>query len=137
MTAEERRVGSAGGGIHVSRGASRTLTRADLADAVHKKMNFGRAESAKMVEMVLEEIFNSIVNREDVKLSSFGAFQVRAKRERVGRNPKTGQDAKISARLVVTFKPSNILRDRVNNGFDGELRGDGADHRYEDDDEDA
>jgi integration host factor subunit alpha len=101
---------------------TRTLTRADLADALHRRTGFGRADSAKYVEMVLEEIFASIVSRNDVKLSSFGAFLVRAKRERQGRNPKTGKEAKINARLVVTFKPSNVLRDRVNGG-----NGDGGD----------
>ncbi len=63
---------------------------------------------------MLDEIIASIAAREDVKLSSFGAFSVRAKRERQGRNPKTGESAKITARLVVTFKPSNVLRARVN-----------------------
>lgn len=92
-----------------------TVTRADLADAVHRKVGVPRAESAKYVEMFLEEIFERIVAREDVKLSSFGAFAVRAKKERLGRNPKTGAGATISARLVVTFKPSNILRARINN----------------------
>ncbi len=95
----------------------RTLTRADLAEAVHRRTGKGRAEAAKYVEMVLDEIFESIVSRNDVRLSSFGAFHVRAKRERQGRNPKTGKGAKITARLVVTFKPSNVLRARVNNGF--------------------
>jgi integration host factor subunit alpha len=101
---------------------TRTLTRADLAEALHKRAGFGRADSAKYVEMVLDEIFTSIVTRNDVKLSSFGAFLVRAKRERQGRNPKTGKEARITARLVVTFKPSNVLRDRINGGD-----GDGAD----------
>jgi len=96
---------------------TKTLTRADLAEAVHRNTGLGRAECAKYVEMVLEEIFTSIVTRNDVKLSSFGAFVVRAKRERQGRNPKTGKEAKITARLVVTFKPSNVLRDRVNNNL--------------------
>ncbi|MGD9656977.1 MAG: integration host factor subunit alpha [Methylocystis sp.] len=90
------------------------VTRSDLADAIHRKVGLPRAESAKYVEMVLEEIFDRIVSREDVKLSSFGAFLVREKKERLGRNPKTGADAKISARLVVAFKPSNILRARIN-----------------------
>lgn len=98
------------------RGDYRTITRADLADAVHDKTGLGRAELAKYVEMVLEEIFQAVVSRQDVKLSSFGAFQVRAKKERQGRNPKTGDDARITARLVVAFKPSNILRSRINNG---------------------
>lgn len=94
----------------------RTVTRADLADAIHKRLGLPRADSANYVEMVLEEIFDRIVSREDVKLSSFGAFLVRSKKERLGRNPKTGAGAKITARLVVTFKPSNILRSRINGG---------------------
>ncbi|QGM99125.1 integration host factor subunit alpha [Methylocystis parvus] len=93
---------------------SKTTTRADLAEAVHHKTGLGRTESAKYVEMVLDEIFETIAAREDVKLSSFGAFLIRAKRERQGRNPKTGEGAKITARLVVSFKPSNVLRARIN-----------------------
>lgn len=98
----------------------RTTTRADLADAVHQRTGLGRSEASKYVEMVLDEIFESIVSREDVKLSSFGAFLVRAKRERQGRNPKTGASAKITARLVVSFKPSNVLRARINHGLETE-----------------
>lgn len=105
----------------------KTLTRADLAEALHRRAGFSRVESAKYVEMVLEEIFNAIVSRQDVKLSSFGAFQIRAKRERQGRNPKTGEEAKITARLVVAFKPSNVLRARVNNGFASANGADGSD----------
>ncbi|WP_424362146.1 integration host factor subunit alpha [Methylocystis parvus] len=92
----------------------KTTTRADLAEAVHLKTGLGRTESAKYVEMVLDEIFDCIVSREEVKLSSFGAFVIRAKKERLGRNPKTGEGAKITARLVVSFKPSNILRAKIN-----------------------
>lgn len=92
----------------------KTTTRADLAEAVHMKTGLGRTESAKYVEMVLDEIFDCIVSREEVKLSSFGAFIIRAKKERLGRNPKTGEGAKITARLVVSFKPSNILRAKIN-----------------------
>ena len=103
--------GDAKGERSAGRGA---VTRSDLADAIHRKVGLSRAESAKYVEMVLEEIFERIVSREDVKLSSFGAFLVREKKERLGRNPKTGAGAKISARLVVAFKPSNILRARIN-----------------------
>ena len=95
-----------------------TVTRADLMESLHRRMGISRTEAAKYVEILLEEIFEAIVTRrEDVKLSSFGAFLVHAKRERVGRNPKTGEEAKITARLVVSFKPSNVLRHRVNNGF--------------------
>lgn len=101
--AKEKRMGRGG-----------TVTRSDLADAVHRKVGVPRAESAKCVEMVLEEIFERIVAREDVKLSSFGAFTIRFKKERLGRNPKTGAGAMISARLVVSFKPSNIMRAKIN-----------------------
>lgn len=92
----------------------RTMTRADLAEAVHLRTGLGRTDSAKYVEMVLDEIFKCIAAREEVKLSSFGAFLIRPKKERQGRNPKTGQGAKITARLVVSFKPSNVLRARIN-----------------------
>ena len=94
----------------------KTVTRADLAEALHRKTGIGRTEAARLLEMELDEIFEAIASREDVKLSSFGSFQVRAKREREGRNPKTGVGAKISARLVVTFKPSNVMRAKINNG---------------------
>jgi integration host factor subunit alpha len=94
----------------------RTLTRSDLAEAIHQRVGTPRADSAKYVEMVLDEIFQRLVAREDVKLSSFGAFLVRAKKERIGRNPKTGDGAQISARLVVAFKPSNVLRAKINSG---------------------
>ncbi|MBY6242010.1 integration host factor subunit alpha [Methylosinus sp. Sm6] len=97
-----------------SAGASHTVTRADLADAVHRRVGLSRAESAEFVEMVLSEVFQAIVSGDDVKLSSFGAFHIRWKNERVGRNPKTGASAPISARRVVMFKASNVLRARIN-----------------------
>jgi integration host factor subunit alpha len=91
-----------------------TLTRADLAESLRRAIGLSYAESADLVEMVLDEILETIVSGEDVKLSSFGSFIVRSKRERSGRNPKTGEAAKITARRVVIFKPSNVLRARVN-----------------------
>lgn len=96
-----------------SRLIAKTLTRADLARAVQDVVGVPRNEAAGLVEMVLKEIFERIIAREEVKLSSFGTFTVRRKPERIGRNPQTGVDAKISARLVVAFKPSNVLRGRV------------------------
>ncbi len=95
---------------------AQTITRADLAKAVQGAVGLPLTQAAIAVEMVLSEIFECVVIREDVKLSSFGTFSVREKRERVGRNPKTGEGAKVSARLVVSFKPSNILRERVDGG---------------------
>ncbi len=93
-----------------------TLTRADLARAIQNAIGVSRAEATELIGNVLEEIFDRLVAGEEVKLSSFGTFTIREKRERTGRNPKTGAGAKISARLVVSFKPSNILRSRVCGG---------------------
>jgi integration host factor subunit alpha len=93
---------------------SRTITRADLAEALRRAVGLSYAESAELVEMVLQEILDTVASGEDVKLSSFGSFIVRSKRERVGRNPRTGEEAKIVARRVVIFRASNVLRARIN-----------------------
>jgi integration host factor subunit alpha len=92
----------------------KTITRADLAEAVYRRLGLSRTESATMVEMVLEEICNSIVSGESVKLSSFGSFLVRQKGQRIGRNPKTGREVPIPPRRVTVFKPSNIMKKRIN-----------------------
>ena len=91
----------------------KTLTRADLAEAVYRKVGLSRTESSQLVEMVLEEICSAIVRGETVKLSSFATFQVRSKNERVGRNPKTGEEVPILPRKVMTFKASNVLKQRI------------------------
>ena len=91
----------------------RTVTRADLVEAVYQKVGLSRAESSGLVEMVLGELSDTIARGETVKLSSFGSFVVRAKGERIGRNPKTGVEVPITPRRVLTFKPSNILRAQV------------------------
>jgi len=91
----------------------KTVTRADLAEAVYRKVGLSRTESSQLVEMVLEEICEAIVRGETVKLSSFATFQVRSKNERVGRNPKTGQEVPILPRRVMTFKASNVLKQRI------------------------
>ena len=93
--------------------SGKTVTRADLAESVFRKVGLSRTESAALVEMVIEEICNAIVRGETVKLSSFATFQVRDKNERVGRNPKTGEEVPISPRRVMTFKASNVLKQRV------------------------
>ena len=93
---------------------SRTLTRADLADAVYRAVGLSRSESASMVETVLGEIADVIASGETVKLSSFGSFLVRAKGERLGRNPKTGVEATIAPRRVIVFKASHVLKARIN-----------------------
>ncbi len=93
--------------------SSKTLTRADLAEAVYRKVGLSRTESAELVESVLAEICEAIVRGETVKLSSFATFHVRNKNERVGRNPKTGEEVPISPRRVMTFKASNVLKSRI------------------------
>lgn len=92
---------------------SKTLTRADLCEAVYQKVGLSRSESANLVESVIEEICKAAVRGESIKLSSFGTFSIRSKNERIGRNPKTGQEVPITPRRVMVFKPSNILKDRV------------------------
>ena len=94
--------------------SARTITRSDLADAVYRAVGLSRAESAAMVETVLGEISDVISAGETLKLSSFGSFLVRAKGERVGRNPKTGVEAAISPRRVIVFKASHVLKARIN-----------------------
>jgi integration host factor subunit alpha len=90
-----------------------TLTRAELADAVHGKMGLSKADAARMVESVLGKISDALTDGENVKLSGFGTFILRDKRQRVGRNPKTGIEVPITPRRVVTFRASQSLRQRV------------------------
>ncbi|WP_350334492.1 integration host factor subunit alpha [Coralliovum pocilloporae] len=95
----------------------KTITRADLCEAVYQKVGLSRTESSDLVELVLKEISDCLVTGETVKLSSFGSFVVRSKGERIGRNPKTGEEVPISPRRVMVFKPSNVLKNRVNDGL--------------------
>ncbi len=94
--------------------AGRTVTRADLSEAVYQKVGLSRTESAALVESVLSEICDCLAQGETVKLSSFGSFVVRDKGQRVGRNPKTGIEVPIDPRRVMVFKPSNVLKARIN-----------------------
>ena len=95
----------------------KTLTRADLAEAVVRKIGLPRNESQELVELVLSEISASLARGEPVKLSSFGSFGIRQKGERVGRNPKTGKEVPITPRKVLVFRPSNIMKERINAGL--------------------
>ena len=90
-----------------------TVTRADLIDAVYRTVGLSRAESAKLVELVLTEITDCLGRGETVKLSSFGSFVVRNKGPRPGRNPKTGVPAPTPPHRAVIFKPSSVLRERL------------------------
>ncbi len=91
-----------------------TLTRAQLSEAVYQQIGLSRSESAHLVEQVLEVVSQAVENGHNVKISSFGTFVVRSKGGRIGRNPKTGQEVPIDPRRVLTFRPSQILRDEVN-----------------------
>ena len=93
-----------------------TITRVDLAEAVYQRVGLSRTESADLVEMVLDLIGERIVAGESVKISSFGSFLVRDKNERIGRNPKTGEEVPITPRRGMVFKPSNVLKDAVLEG---------------------
>ena len=96
--------------------SGKTITRTDLSEAVYQKIGLSRIESAELVETVLAEISNRVEQGESVKLSSFGSFLVRSKNERIGRNPKTGEEVPITPRRVMVFKPSNILKKAVIDG---------------------
>jgi integration host factor subunit alpha len=94
--------------------AQNTVTRADLAEAVYESVGLSRTESAELVERFLALIGDALVSGQNVKLSSFGSFQVRAKNQRIGRNPKTGEEVPILPRQVLVFKPSNVLKSKIN-----------------------
>src|ERR671921_2294244 len=94
----------------------KAVTRADLSEAVYQKVGLSRTESSALVESVLSEICDCLSQGETVKLSSFGSFVVRDKGQRVGRNPKTGVEVPIEPRRVLVFKPSNVLKARINGG---------------------
>tara|TARA_A100001035_G_C27600072_1_gene416071 strand:+ start:277 stop:597 length:321 start_codon:yes stop_codon:yes gene_type:complete len=92
----------------------KTTTRSSLSEAVFKNVGLSRNESATLVDSVFGEILKSLIQGNDVKISSFGTFVVRQKKERIGRNPKTGEEVPITARSVVTFRASNVLKSKVN-----------------------
>ena len=92
----------------------KTTTRSTLSEAVFKNVGLSRNESANLVDSVFSEILISLIKGDDVKISSFGTFIVRKKKERIGRNPKTGEEVPITARSVVTFRASNVLKSKVN-----------------------
>jgi integration host factor subunit alpha len=91
----------------------KTTTRSSLSEAVFKNVGLSRNESANLVDSIFNEILKNLTSGEEVKISSFGTFMVRDKKERIGRNPKTGQEVPITARQVVTFRASNVLKSKV------------------------
>src|SRR5271165_3394149 len=97
----------------------RTVTRADLSETVYRRVGLSRSESAELVQEFLDEISDAAARGETVKLSSFGSFVVRSKSQRIGRNPKTGVEVPILPRKVMVFKPSNVLKSRINGESNG------------------
>ncbi len=96
-----------------------TVTRAQLSEAVYNEVGLSRNESAELVEAVLDEVGNALTRGEPVKISSFGSFSVRQKGERIGRNPKTGDEVPILPRKVLVFRPSHVLKNRINESQTG------------------
>ena len=96
--------------------SNNSLTRLELSDAVVREVGLSRHESMQLVDDVLDHLSNALADSGNVKISSFGTFSCKQKKERVGRNPKTGIEAPIIARKVVTFKPSQIMKEKINKG---------------------
>ncbi len=97
--------------------SNKTLTRADLSEAVYNEIGLSRVESSEIVEAVLDEVSTALVAGEEVKLSSFGTFSVRQKNCRIGRNPKTGEEVPITPRRVLSFRASHVMKGHINEAF--------------------
>lgn len=91
-----------------------TVTKADLVEKVYERLGFSKKEAADLVELIFATLKESITTGEKVKISGFGNFVVRSKRSRIGRNPQTGDQITISARHVLTFRPSQVLKAMLN-----------------------
>ena len=102
--------------------AGRTVTRAHLSEAVYQEVGLSRNESAELVESLLKEISDALTKGQSVKISSFGSFSVRDKGQRVGRNPKTGEEVPILPRRVLVFRASNVLKSRINDSLSARRR---------------
>ena len=101
----------------------RTITRADLSESVFQEVGLSRNESSDLVETILAEVVEALARGESVKISSFGSFTVRDKGQRVGRNPKTGQEVPILPRRVLVFRASNVLKSLINGTSEGAATG--------------
>jgi integration host factor subunit alpha len=102
--------------------AGKTLTRADLSEAVHREVGLSRTESADLVKAIIDAVAEAVVAGDRVKLSSFGTFMIRDKGGRIGRNPKTGEEVPITPRRVLVFRPSQVMKSRINDGDGGEAQ---------------
>ena len=95
--------------------SGKTITRAQLGESVYQEVGLSRSESADLLESVLTHVSDALARGETVKISSFGSFSVRQKGQRIGRNPKTGEEVPILPREVLVFRPSQVLKNRINN----------------------
>jgi len=102
--------------------SGKTVTRADLTEAVYQEVGLSRNESAQLVESVLDLVSGTLAKGEPVKISSFGTFSVRDKAQRIGRNPKTGEEVPILPRRVLVFRASHVLKNRINDSLSGSDR---------------
>jgi len=97
--------------------SNETVTRADLAETLYREIGLSRIESSELVESIIDYISDTLLKGEKVKLAGFGTFSLRDKNERIGRNPKTGKVVPITSRRVIVFKPSQVLRERVDSAL--------------------
>lgn len=112
------------------------MTKADIVEALYQKVGFSKKEAADLVELVFETLKSTLSQGQKIKISGFGNFVVREKRSRVGRNPQTGESIEISARRVLTFRPSQVLRSDVNASLEGKpITPDSTRHDDDDDDD--
>ncbi|MGZ3687047.1 MAG: integration host factor subunit alpha [Bdellovibrionota bacterium] len=113
------------------------MTKADIVEALYEKVGFSKKEAADLVELVFDQIKGTLSQGQKIKISGFGNFVVREKRARVGRNPQTGESIEISARRVLTFRPSQVLRAEVNAALEGKpIKPDSVRHGNDEDDDD-
>src|SRR3954454_24328896 len=112
------------------------MTKADIVEALYEKVGFSKKEAADLVELVFDTIKSTLAQGQKIKISGFGNFVVREKRSRVGRNPQTGESIEISARRVLTFRPSQVLRSEVNAALEGRPVDPNQSRNKDDDDDD-
>jgi integration host factor subunit alpha len=111
------------------------MTKADIIEGVYEKVGFSKKESAEIVELVFDTVKETLERGDKIKISGFGNFQVRQKKARVGRNPQTGKEIEISARRVLTFRPSQVLKSALNAGDPSEILPEGVNEDDDDSDD--
>ena len=105
----------------MARGKEDDMTKADIIEQIYEKVGFSKKESAEIVELVFDTMKETLEHGEKIKISGFGNFVVRHKRPRIGRNPQTGEEIEITARRVLTFRPSQVLKAALNKGSTVEM----------------